>query len=410
MKRWDGSVVVVFLAVVVAMVLAGPGEGREVAPGRYLGQTPPGLTPEVFAPGVVSLPGRYEYCLVFSPDLDECVFGLTNSGWSGFNLQYMKMGSDSVWTDPVAAPFQGTGDGLYPFFSADGDDVYFVSSRPNYSPTRLWTSAREGAGWSVPAPLEAPVYSGANEWGGSLTEDGTLYFCSDRADGLGAGDIYRAVTLPGGEVIVENLGVPFNSPQLEGAPCVARDGSHVIFESRRPGGFGQSDLYISYQENGAWSVPRNLGPAINTSQIEDGPFLSPDGKYLFFNRRRAPYTTEQTDIWWVDARVVFDPGVSDATVPEEVMGERIVLRSAPNPCRGATTITYATPASGFVTIQVYDLLGREVQSLVNAPVPAGVHSIDLDLRRDDARAEGIYFCRLDLDGGPPRTVKIVSVR
>jgi Tol biopolymer transport system component len=348
--------------------------------------------------------------LVLSPTLDECVFGLTNSSWSAFNLLYTRMGSDSSWIDPIPAPFQGTGDGTDPFYSPDGNEIYFVSSRPSYPPTNIWRSSREGAGWNEPLALEAPINSTSNEWGGSLTNDGTLYFCSGRPGGFGGADVYRAVTAPGGEVTVENLGATINSPQLEGSACVARDGSYLIFESQRPGGYGQSDLYISYNENGVWTAPRNLGPAINTSWIEDCPFISPDGKYMFFNRRRAPYTTEQTDIWWVDARAVFHPEQSGANDPEGWIGAPAILRNAPKPFGPSTTITYPTPASGFVAITVYDILGRNVRSLVNTSLAAGTYSVEFDAPRGGGLADGVYYYSLNLGHRKLKTTKMVSLR
>lgn len=406
MKWFVGLVAVILLSAVGV----GISEGRTIPEGRYFGQNPPGFTPVVFAPDIISQPGRYEYCLVFSPNLDECVFGLTNAGWSGFTLLYTRMGSDSTWIDPVAAPFQGTGDALYPSYSAGADEIYFVSSRPNYPPTRIWRSLREGAAWSEPVALDPPVYSGVDEWGSSTTSDGTIYFCSHRAGGFGSGDIYRAVTSPGGQVTVENLGATINSAQLEGAPCIARDGSYLIFESQRPGGYGLSDLYISFDQNGVWTTPRNLGPAINTTKIEDGPFISPDGSYLFFNRRRSAYTTEQTDIWWVDARAVFDPGQSGMDDSGTWMGGPSVLRNEPNPFGPSTTITYTTPASGHVAIKVYDILGREVRSLVNAARPAGTYSVEFNLPPGERSSGGLYFCSLHVGDRKVRTMKIVSLR
>ncbi|MBK8233552.1 MAG: PD40 domain-containing protein [Candidatus Eisenbacteria bacterium] len=171
---------------------------------------------------------------------------------------------------------------------------------------RIWSVARDTEGWQAPEALDPPVFSGANEWGSSLTSDGTLYFCSE-------GDIYRAVTATDGTVTVENVGSPISSPQLEGAPCIAPDGSYLILESRRPGGYGSSDLYVSFHQAGAWTTPRNLGPSINSTYIEDGPFVSSDGKYLFFNRRRSAFTTEQSEIWWVDARAGSTPSSRTST-------------------------------------------------------------------------------------------------
>ncbi len=406
MKRFSSLVA----AILVLVVRVGVGEAQVIPGGHYFGQDPPGFMPVVFAPGIVSLPGRFEWCLTFSPSLDECVFGTTNSTWNNMNLWYTKVGSDSAWTDPVPAPFQGTGDGFFPFYAADGNEIYFVSSRPSYPPTRIWRSSRDGTGWSAPLALDAPIYSGSNEWGSSLTENGTLYFSSDRAGGLGGGDNYRTVAMPSGEITVENLGAPFNSAQSDGSACIARDESYLLFESDRPGGLGQADLYISYNENGVWTEPRNLGFPINSEQIEDGPFISPDGKYLFFNRRRAFVTGTQTEIWWVDARAVFHPEQSDVKDPGEPTGERTILRNAPNPFGPATTITYSTPSSGFVALKVYDVLGREVRSLVNASLAAGTHSVELDVVGENRPAGGIYYCSLHVGDQQLKTMRMVSVR
>ena len=57
----------------------------------------------------------------------------------------------------------------------------------------------------------------------------------------------------------------------------------IIFSSKREGGFGGYDIYITYLENGAWSTPTNLGPEINSQYDEVSPFLSKSGKKLFFS-------------------------------------------------------------------------------------------------------------------------------
>ena len=387
----------------------GVGHARTLPNGRYFGQTPPGFTPVVFAPGVISLPNRFEYCLTFSPNLDECVFGVTNAAWGGFNLRYTRMSADSTWSDPIPAPFQGTGDATDAFYAPDGGAVYFVSSRLS-PPTNLWRSLREESGWGAPVMLDPPINSSSNEWGGSIADDGTLFFCSACAGGFGNADVYRAITSPGGEVTVENLGAAVNTSSLEGSVFGARDGSYVIFESQMPGGYGQSDLYISLNENGVWSTPRNLGPDINTSQIEDCPFITPDGKYMFFNRRRAPYTTEPSEIWWVDARAVFGAEQSDVGDAGNETGRLSILLGTPNPFGTSTTITYATPAPGFVAIKVYDSLGREVRSLVNALQPAGTHSVDFDAPEVERSVGDVYFCSLLIGDRKLNTMKIVALR
>jgi hypothetical protein len=67
------------------------------------------------------------------------------------------------------------------------------------------------------------------------------------------------------------------------------------------------------------------------------------------------------------------------------------LRSSPNPFRGATTISYELPGASFVTLRVYDALGREVATLVEGEQPAGSHGARFD--GGDLPA-GAYFCRV----------------
>ena len=381
--------------------------GQEMPGGLYFGQDPPGFSPVVFAPDVISLPNRYEYCLVFSPNLDECVFGVTNASWGVFNLWYTRMESDSSWTDPTPAPFQGNGDALFPAYAANGNEIFFASSRPSYPPSNIWQSSREGSGWSEPVALAPPVNSSSNEWGGSLTDDGTFYFSSERPGGLGGADLYRAVTSPLGEVTVERLVGLVNSTQVEGSACVARDGSYLIFESQRPGGFRLSDLCLQPPREALYRQPRNLGPVINTSWFEDGASISPDGKYLFFNRRRAYVTGTQTEIWWVDAQAALHPEQSDVGDPGGSTGERTILRSEPNPFGRSTTITYSTPVDGFVAIKVYDVLGREVRSLVNRSLAAGVHTVDFEVAPRERLAGGIFYCCLEVGPERLKTTKLV---
>jgi hypothetical protein len=157
---------------------------------------------------------------------------------------------------------------------------------------------------------------------------GTLYFTSNRDSVEGGSDIFRSVPVDDEYRTVEKLGPPIDSSGLDSSPCVSLDGQVLIFESWRPGGHGKGDLYISYSKrDGSWTSPRNLGPPINTEQIEDAGYISPDGKYLFFNRREAWVTKQQTDIYWVDVRAVFKPYVlNPAGDGSAVVGEPFLLR------------------------------------------------------------------------------------
>jgi Tol biopolymer transport system component len=75
-------------------------------------------------------------------------------------------------------------------------------------------------------------------------------------------------------------------------PCVAPDESYLIFSSKRPGGYGQSDLYISFKkQDGTWSKTKNMGYLVNSYAYDWGPAVSPDGLFLFFISHRHRTTT-----------------------------------------------------------------------------------------------------------------------
>ncbi|MCC7142857.1 MAG: PD40 domain-containing protein [Candidatus Eisenbacteria bacterium] len=208
---------------------------------------------------------------------------------------------------------------------------------------------------------------------------------------------------------VENVGSPISSPQLEGAPCIAPDGSYLIFESRRPGGYGSSDLYVSFHQAGAWTTPRNLGPSINSTYIEDGPFVSSDGKYLFFNRRRSAFTTEQSEIWWVDARAVFHPEQSDIDALPVPQSSTSALTLWPNPSRGPATLSYTLPDAGPVSLTAYDPLGRELAVLWAGTQPAGSHQLTFT-PPPGQQARSVTFYRLVSHGRPLGTVRALALR
>ena len=270
----------------------------------YFGQIRPGDTPVVFAPGIISLEDRFEQFLLYSPNERQLVFSVTNSDWSSFTLMSLRLEKGS-WTEPETAPFLGSSaDGLVACFSYDMDRVFFTSVRPAYPPANIWMSERKETAWSEPTRLGPPINSDGNEWEVAISKSGTLYFSSARNDGFGDMDLYRARLINGEYSESENLGPAINTSAIDDLPYIAPDESYLVFASNREGGFGKADLYISFQLHGEWSQPMNLGPSINSESFDNYPSVSPDGKYLFFTRRDEWVASEDSDIYWVSARII----------------------------------------------------------------------------------------------------------
>ena len=93
------------------------------------------------------------------------------------------------------------------------------------------------------------------------------------------------------------LGAAINSEQYEADVFISPDESYIIFCSTRENGFGRGDLYVSFKNfDGTWSKTINMGAEINSSNYEYCPFVTKDGKYLF-------YTSNQ-DIYWVSTDII----------------------------------------------------------------------------------------------------------
>jgi len=282
--------------------------------GAYLGQNPPGDTPELFAPGIVSTCKEHSAAM-FTPDGNEVWFARLFPAV----IYFMKQ-QDGKWTKPQVAPFSGQCDDLYPYLSLDGNKVIFCSRRPNAKAGKplprgqghLWMVERTEKGWSESRHLGPLINSSIRQGASSLSNNGTLYFNrTNNEQPESSMDIFRAKLVNGHYVKPENLGEPIDSKTPDHSPFIAPDESYIIFSSFRPGGYGMSDLYISFRKaDGTWTNPKNLGRTINSAAKDEYPYISPDGKYLFFNSNRPSVLNKNKipdgpgNIYWVSARFI----------------------------------------------------------------------------------------------------------
>ena len=90
-------------------------------------------------------------------------------------------------------------------------------------------------------------------------------------------------------------------------PFIAPDESYIIWDSERDEGFGNGDIYISFKtQDGSWGKAINMGDKVNTSAWDAAASVTPDGKYLFFNRMTGSEDSGNVDIFWVDAQIIED--------------------------------------------------------------------------------------------------------
>lgn len=334
-KKHTDTTTGLFLLLIFTFSCCSGKEDLSVPKGLYLGQKPPGMLPEVFAPGIVSK-GMNEAGIAFSPDGDEVYYNITHVTHGFTAIVFMEQ-KNGQWTKPDVAPFSGQYNDSDAFFSPDGQTLYFTSDRP-LEPGEIqgnldiWFVERNKSGWSAPKNIGSPINSEFVDANPCLTRDGTLYYASNRPGGFGSHDIYRSRFIRGKYTEPENLGESINTQNFESSPFVAPDGSYIIhnlFAGRDSE--TQSGLHVAFRrEDGTWTQTKNMGDAINKKKPAMFAFVSHDGQYLFYTSDKVPYlpysgerqTYDQltqmfmghqnglSDIYWVDAKVIdqFRPG------------------------------------------------------------------------------------------------------
>lgn len=252
------------------------------------GQAKKNLQSEIFAEGIIST--NNVFASTFTPDGKTVYFTQATLDRSQLKVMVSRL-KNGQWQTPTLAEFGGKHRDFDPFITPDGTKLFFNSFRPvNGGETgeatkdsNLWVVTKTKNGWSAPQYVPAPVNSEFSDFYVTATTNGTLYFASTRTGGKGGVDIYRSKFADGKYTEPENLS-EINTEKTDSNPYIAPDESYLIFNSDRVGGFGETDLYISYNQNGKWTTPQNLGETINTGDAEFCPIVAPGKKYFYFSR------------------------------------------------------------------------------------------------------------------------------
>jgi len=231
--------------------------------------------------------GRWEMKLFEIPTFVASLVGLCSLSGLDAPAAY----ADFTFGEMVRVEADVGGDDGIDCFSSDGLEMYFDSKRAGgQGDYDLWvlrrTSIREG--WGPAENLGLAVNSASQDSFACISTDGlTLYFNSNRPGGHGSFDIYTTTratkNAPWGPAV--NVGPTVNSPALDGCPWITSDNLELYLNSYRPGGYGDSDIYVAKRTTakGPWGDPVNLGPAVNSVYTEQWLSLSPDGLLLLFS-------------------------------------------------------------------------------------------------------------------------------
>jgi len=247
--------------------------------GPYMGQKLPGIVAEPFAPGIISKEG-WELEGVFAPGMKEFYFtsNRKSSTVTGFRQE------NNVWKKYIEFPRTGE-----IVFSPDGKRMHMAKGYKD----------RIGDGWSERKSL-GPMFD-RKDWGImrlSASAKGSYVF-----DDYKSGDAIRISTIKDGQrQAPKKMDSEVNSGKWTAHPFIAPDENYLIWDSEREDGLGGTDLYIRYrQKDGSWGPAINMGGKVNSAENEFYASVTPDGKYILFNR---DFGEGNIDIYWVDAQVI----------------------------------------------------------------------------------------------------------
>jgi Tol biopolymer transport system component len=302
-----------------------------VLKGPYLGQKPPGMVPEVFAPGIIGT-GLYTRDIAISGNGSEIYFCISDAAATAIFVTKLL---SNKWTEPVIAPFSGKGFlDFEPHITPDGRRFLFLSNRPPYNMEpksgwfyqNIWMMNITDSGMSEPQLAFDSVSVKDNSYFPSVTKENMLYFSSSSVTGKSR--IYKS-RFENGKYGKPEL-VPINIPEngiLFNAYISPEEDFLITCAVNIDSTNIDQDYYISFRaKEGTWSRLIKFGPEINTpGDNANSAFVSPDGRYLFFSSSRKDPSLPQikdgtslrdiinlktipgsgsSGIYWVDARII----------------------------------------------------------------------------------------------------------
>lgn len=266
-----------------------PGEQTGLK-GPYLGQEPPGMTAEMFAPGIVSRVLALNFSCTFSPDGKAFYYNHFMTIMGCYLL-------DDGWTAPEPADFTGGYRALEPHITLDGNKLYFTWFPPKPDDSQkaevkfskgvgIYVCKKSTEGWSEPKYVVK---------GGSATSswDGKIYVSDRREEGhfqIKQGVLENGI-LAGFEPLGGGLADLSTQFPITSHPCISPDGRTILFDTSMKSGLWAAFL----DESGMWSKPVKLSEH-GLSAIAGIATYSPDGKYIFFN--------VGGDIYWISSEFV----------------------------------------------------------------------------------------------------------
>ena len=343
-----------------------------------------------------------DYGPVISTDESMMIFTSRREGSTGGNMeagQYFEdlyisyNDGDNKWAPAINMTNLNTDDhdasvGLSP----DGSILYTFNGKPDGN---LYESRLKGADWSLPKAMGKNINTKYHETSISISSDGKiLYFVSERpkdefgTPSYGGKDIFVCERTNKGEWgPARNIGAPINTKWDEEGVFIHPDNRTMYFSSKREGSIGGYDVFYSeLDDNGNWSEPINIGVPVNTPEDDVFFIIAGNGRYAYMSSAREGSYGLQ-DIWritFLGTEQPLIPGTEDNLIAssnvrtQTIEQQEIVEVKKVRLTLMKGTITNAeTGAPIGCDIEIVDLDKNEVYATIQSNEATGKYLISL---------------------------------
>lgn len=177
-------------------------------------------------------------------------------------------------------PINSSSSNFKAVISGNGSTILYMNELPFYH--AVYYSTYKNGTWAPPINITPNLQSDGDQYVTSVSFDGTVFYLT-KEDNFNS-DIYVSKLVDGLWQKSLPLNKKINTKFWESHASISKDGKTLYFTSNRNGGFGGMDIYKSVPDvTGDWGDPVNLGPVINTPLNEDTPFITENGRILYFS-------------------------------------------------------------------------------------------------------------------------------
>ena len=287
-SNWK-SCIIAMIGVICSIINANAQDNFWNSSSAYLGQTPPGDTPEIFAKGILADSGIVLGKVNFLKDGKAFYYSYARHWFddNGSGTKEIKF-VDGKWLKPKIIAEKITNPALSPdeskmYLGAGGRAVWILDkTTTGWSEPRFWIEKPYGL-YNLQNPKMGTYYVGSNGTQGSKGNWSTYDFCR--------------MIISGNDTTINSLGNTINTTAFDGDFFIAQDESYIIISAKETPTY-ESELWISFREKDhTWSEPLSLGDKINKGLAHRfGQYVSPDGKYLFYTKGTGE---ADCNIYWV---------------------------------------------------------------------------------------------------------------